>query len=192
MDKIVVLTAPHAYCVNDRKEEKYHLCDKAAGDAADLLEKHLISRGFKVKKFVSTEHRDKDNDMNRKYTRDREYRLNITEYLKTHKGQIIMLLDVHSYPGHLQYYGEFDAYLLDDTKYENHSFSSSLLFKFLVDSGFKSKILQGIQNDIQDQAISEGIESTLIEFNEDLLKNPEKFNAIAKTVAYAIKENRIY
>ncbi len=186
MEKIVVLTAPHAYCTNSREEEKYHLCDKAAEHATDLLEKHLVFRGFMVKKFISKTHREKGNDMNRVETRDTKFRLEITDYIKSHKNRIVMLLDVHSYPGYLQYYGNFDVYLLDDTRFGTHSFSSTVLFKFLSDSGFKTEIFQGIHNDIQDEAISEGIESTLIEFNEDLLLNPKRMDSIAKTISNAI------
>lgn len=156
--QMIIITAPHSLCEDNDIES--HECDVITGDMAQRLYDKLIENGINAKLFLSTERRVKC-DLNRIVCRNTQYRNNVRKYMEMNP---VFLFDIHSFPYN---YKHLSMYILDDYTIKPKKYSVNLL-DFLVKNNIDVKLYQGIHNDIEDEARSMGIDSVLIEFNENL------------------------
>jgi hypothetical protein len=184
--KKVVITVPHAICSKEDSDNYYHSCDKVAIAAAKSLAAAFKEKGIESKLFVPTRPRIHGNDMNRKISRESTFRKELRSFIKDNIKDIGYVLDVHSYPESVEYYGTFDAYLLDDTKSKYFSKECTAIERYLISSGYNAKTFVGFGNDIQDESLEIGVPSVLVEFNENLEKQQHRMSSISKIICTAL------
>ncbi len=179
----ILLTVPHSVCpefdsndlnsdsndLDTESENSEHPCDFKAEEMALILKDNLESRGHHVNLELSDTFRAIC-DLNRRSCRETGFRKRI----RKNSSRDTLILDVHSYPGSDETYGQFEFVILDPSGPSSaqlqilRSGMSYLLWIYLLSKGINVGLLQGKDNDIQDEARELGFICLLLEFNEDL------------------------
>lgn len=200
----VIITVPHASGCDQTVFN--HYCDYYGEKVASVLS-HAM-RDVKVANeipFVSTIGR-RQTDMNRKWSRETEYRLSIDDAI----GRAISLrydvwvIDVHSFPpDYLPFSGsnnpdEQNKFIILDTRIEKPNYVTPYvrdLVHELLDKGIAIETMEGAHphpnvldedtNDIMDSARTMGAKAFLIEANENT--SNEVIAQTSKAIATFIK-----
>lgn len=177
--EIIVLTAPHSFCLNTR----VRTCDLLSRPASLAIYKQLTSLGIPTVLFLPSTPREFC-DLNRYWCRGLFYRRLITNFLTTNRDYIGALFDIHSFPANTPTYNQGNVTLLYDVTRKDLLLNNILIKKF-DDYHVKVKSLEGsYMNDIVLESTSYDIPSILIEFKESLLKeNPFEFTRAAEAIA---------
>lgn len=189
----VILTVPHSVCLYRDYARLDHMCDLAAATAANEIKRLLERRHIKSIIVPATINRRFD-DLNRISSRIHrvDFRETIDELIKKNKGTLKLVLDVHSYNADYEAWEDYEIAVLDDRKLDR-KLESYHMVDWLRKNGVTATLVQGIDNDIQDEMHEKGIESYLIEFNESLLNEEGQasnvLTNIASLVAQRIKQH---
>lgn len=176
----ILLTCPHAYCGNNSIDRNYfeseHFCDLIAEDMTNELYTKL-SKNNQVDIEIGKTARP-ECDLNRIQCRNTSFRRKISQKMQNFD----LILDIHSYPSNSEY-GAYQAVILEDRPL-SRDLSSYSLYQYLISNGINVGLLQGRGNDIEDESHEKGIDSFLIEFDEDMsLKfNQNLINLISEWV----------
>jgi hypothetical protein len=160
----VLVTVPHSACQQDRPGPDGRRCDRRAREAAEYLSQAL--RLAQVDHLLITNDTvDRASlDLNRLPARPSAWRQQVTEQMQ--QGNFTWLLDIHSFPRD-SFGPGLDLVLLDDSG-TNNSKNVELARVLARTLGYnRVAILPGNRNDIQQEAVSRGIASVLIEFSEE-------------------------
>lgn len=172
----ILLTVPHAICPgNDENDENdEHPCDFKAEEMALILKDNLEFKGHQVNLELGDTLRAIC-DLNRKRCRKTKFRQRIREeFLDSNdSNNRNLLLDVHSYPDSDETYGQFEFVILDAQILKSEI--SYYLWIYLLSKGINVGLLQGKDNDIQDESREFGFATVLLEFNEDLPLSRNKY-----------------
>lgn len=197
----VLLTSPHRWCDPAENPRLTHMCDRAAGPASALLVDALQAAGVDVVHLEGNTLR-KEKDLNRDPTvgMAEPARTFYKEYntLLANKPPALVL-DVHSYPPDLherrhggkedRAWTKSDMVLLDNKPKENARFTRGLSKK-LAEEKIKTLHVRGSPvNYIIRRADEMNIPSTLLEFNERLLRPENKtlLNQIIRAIVEYVK-----
>lgn len=174
----VLLTVPHASCPRDHKHG--HPCDTLAKHAARRVFDCARSDSGIERPLVSKDVPRAVCDLNRIQCRDHPWREKIRQRLRA--GGVAFVLDVHSYPPTTpKGWAPFDLVLLDDAPAPR---TYTLDFARYMDAaGIRVAVFRGKGNDIQDEARELGVRSMLLEFNEGIGRDTDRFGVIACHVA---------
>jgi len=171
-ESLVILTVPHAKCVNTDQFE--HLCDFAAEPAARCLSQQLSNVGITSIVYPSNQNRVFQCDMNRISCRNWKYRKDLIEFIQQEKkkNRKMVLIDVHSFPPYYETesiipFYDIEAYVLDDN-FPPISYSESII-NYLKSKKVFAELYTGRKNDIHVEVRSHGIEAFLLEFSERLI-----------------------
>lgn len=156
----VVLSVPHAVCVQGRRTVQYP-CDSASAPFASLLHRGMSSARIASQLLLPSISRITC-DLNRKVCRDTEYR----GRLRAAITPTTLLIDVHSFPADSQH-GNLHGYVLDDDS-PPAWYSSSLVSYIKEYSSYNFSLFRGRGNDIMDEARDLGVSAFLLEINENL------------------------
>lgn len=177
--KWIILTVPHATC---KPETIQRTCDRLALPMAKRLYQALpLSTSQHSVMMVYPLIPRSVVDMNRPASRKTEYREYLRKSVFTKDYDVVHHFDIHSYPKDGKRLAEL-VYILDDR--ETASQRNLVLAKALTEA-LDSKVgifkgpqravefeklnpPEGSHNDIQDEFLHHGIESTLIEFLEEM------------------------
>lgn len=190
--KLLLLPVPHAtpyhhgvtHIISKRGEMVGHLSDPAALPFALQLKKaieyenyrehseSLQEEGWLVEIIGGNESRV-NCDLNRVECRGRPWRRSLHSQMKTAS----LLIDVHSFPPE---HRDLHCYFIVDENYYDYC-TLVQLNEFLVESGVQSRIFQGSQNDIIDEAYEMNLCAILFEINEGNSMETNQF--IAKKIA---------
>jgi len=176
--KQVVITAPHSFCQESNIHS--HSCDTADESVVSCLVDTIQGIGLIPVPFLASTPR-RECDLNRKKCRKNSYRVNLTSYMKKHREEIRMVLDVHSFPPDDEDWGGYDVILLDDA--ETATSYTLMLQNMFLQNWVRCKIVRGGGNDIQDEARERGMKSLLIECSESVLDDDSRRLLICKIVA---------
>ncbi len=177
---VVLLTVPHANCPPTASAGG-HPCDIAAKKAARLIYRSKHNTSAEPPRTPSKTPRS-ECDLNRLRCRDHPWRTLLSERLD--KGDVSFVLDVHSYPPYVRRWAAYEIIILDDTPSHRPFASYAVDFvRYMSRRDVRVGIGRGVNNDIQDEAREAGISSMLIEFNEALLRDRDRFAFIADQTA---------
>jgi len=157
---MIILTAPHAFCIE--KFERH--CDRLAKKAAITISNTLSKNSLSSYLFLPNTLRS-DCDLNRDICINNIYRKNIRKFLKENTNKILFTLDIHSFPKENTKWGMYDLVILDDDGFTDYSIS---LYKFCKEKGIKISLIAGKGNSIQDEMRFLGYKNLLLEFKESL------------------------
>lgn len=173
----VVISVPHALCVESRRTVE-NPCDDVAAPFAKKLQSELRMRGVISTLLLSSIER-KQCDLNRVQCRNTEYRQRLTELMETP----VFVLDVHSFPA-VTSQGRYHAYILLEEwpppdYVWNYVSTASAVFKQDI------PVLRGSPgvNDIIAEAKSKGRPAFLLELNEELMRPPQRQQQLASVTA---------
>jgi hypothetical protein len=190
--KNILITIPHSKCLKIKRD-----CDKVAKMIGELLKQSLIEKKMRVGIFESDKMRYII-DMNRSNSRNENFRLQITNYIK--KNKIDLCIDVHSFPSNDSSNGDIPMYILSNVipypKFIIDLVSEINNNKIILSDqwkGKKVKIYTGVSkfndpnridgtNDILDEMIENKIPSLLIEFNESFVPDDPKLIELIKVI----------
>ncbi len=175
---MVVVTVPHAQCPPIAIPTS-HPCDLLAPQAARCLwlkqEKIDVHRPF-FGTIPRTEC-----DLNRVQCRNTSYRKRVREFVLENQESTVFVLDIHSYPPDTNEWTSYELVVLDDstTKPRDYSFA---FVDFMKDSGIPILLGKGKGNDILVEMRGLGQRSFLLEFNESLMNDPNRFREICDAI----------
>ena len=170
----IILTVPHAIAINNQRCKEHRYCDSLAIDAANIIQKTFVQHGIPSIILLGDINRSKI-DLNRLESRNKTVFRDILRKSINNKSIVI---DIHSFPNTEQW-GFADpqkAIFLYDADIQK-----SPLAQIISKS---NKLLKGINNDIQDEMHELGLESILLEVNENYL---EYVSVVATQLVSAIK-----
>lgn len=154
-----------------------HSCDYSASIAADKIFSKIKTPN---KLIIKSNVPRSIYDMNRIQSRETDFRRRI----RSRFPEINLLFDIHSFP-FSQDYPLFhnEVFIIDDTP--GFTELSRRIFDILKRSGFKCELVIGSGvNDITNEAKNNGINSILIECNEDL--QDRRMNELTSVIADCI------
>jgi len=165
--KFVILTVPHAACPTGILGYlPHHLCDFIAEKAARGLDERIEVPHT----LIVGDMERLDCDLNRPHCRDTPFRHRIRTFIQKFKSSHqVWVLDIHSFPHAMTDYGTAEVAFLEDG--ETASRYTSDLADWLRTNEIFARVHVGAADggaDIETEARSLGVRSTLIEFNEDL------------------------
>jgi hypothetical protein len=156
-----------------------HSCDYSASIAADKIFSKIKSPNKLIfKSYVPRS----IYDMNRIQSRQTDFRRNI----RNRFSEVDLLFDIHSFPFSKDYPLFWnEVFIIDDTP--GFTELSRGIFNILKRSGFKCELISGSGvNDITNEAKNSGIDSILIECNEDL--SERRMNQLTSIIADCINK----
>jgi len=198
----IVVSSPHAGCIPSTKR----MCDLAASSAAKYFCSAAGGRGLKCLYIEGNELRKK-HDLNRRPSRGTPFRKTLTSVIKhtkemadcIHCASGVIVVDVHSFPnywmaeaGDINFFkpGELppEIVILQGPMDMFGEFSITMaLFNASTNSKIRAKLVRNITvNDIMNESSELEIPAVLLEFNEGLLRNPERMAFICGVVAEAL------
>ncbi len=193
MQRKVVLTVPHAVCPDDAPSFS-HMCDFLAPDAANCI--YTVSKDVQgneievVRPFVPTHTSRDECDLNRRWcnmnqkkksARDHPFRKRVKNFVLEHTREVIFVLDVHSYPPHLEKWKDYLLVVLEDNNGRISSYVKDFVW-FMNKSGIPTTYNVGNNNDLHlEMRTVLGKRSMLLEFNE-VLTGHQNFMKICRLI----------
>lgn len=176
----VLLTVPHGFC----KDKINRDCDRKASEASKSLQDKLFSAGFSVHR-LEVNHLRSDGDENRRRSIHSPYRKLIREVASEHKENIVIVLDIHSYPDEEIDWGRYELVILDDAE-SPKNYTESLLSDLSI-GHIPAKIIRGGDNSIEDDMRDNfRLDCVLLEFRESLTS--ERINYISDVIVTWIQK----
>lgn len=173
----VVISVPHAVCVEGRRSAE-NPCDDVAAPFAKKLQSELRARSVISNLLISSIER-KQCDLNRRQCRATQYRQRLSELMKTP----VFVLDVHSFPATTSMYRYYGYILVEQWPPADYvlSYASSVR----VVTGHDLPVLQGSPgvNDIIVEAGERGRPAFLLELNEELMRPAQRQQQLASVTA---------
>lgn len=100
MERIIIITVPHGFCLARTANCDVRTCDLRAQEAAQLLYNKLIAKNNYPTLFLSNIERS-EHDLNRPWSRDVHWRQELKKTLNKFRNlgddKIIILVDMHSF-----------------------------------------------------------------------------------------------
>ncbi len=181
----VFLTVPHENCPEENFDK--HPCDIFAKEASECLYNAQIEKTEVtiLKPFIPTNTPRTVCDLNRKWCRKNKYRQEVANFV-SNNDNVQFVLDVHSYPGNIEEWGEYSLVVIDD-KIPNLEDYTLDFVDFMGKANIKILPQHGNGNDIHVQMRELKKKSMLLEFNEELKKDQDELNKICRTIAFWFK-----
>lgn len=183
----VVLSVPHAVCVQRKRTNEYP-CDEISAAFAIVLQKKLQDRAIVT--YLQLGNIDRNTcDLNRIECRATPFRLQLTELMK----QPVFVLDIHSFLSYSKE-GHLHAYVIQNAPAAHYTYEFVNAIHSVTGQQIPIFTAQQGANDIISQAQELGRPALLLELNEQLMDPPtqEKFaSAIAEWFQSKIKTSKV-
>lgn len=178
---LVLVTAPHAVCLNVLLRD----CDRVSEMAARFIAESLKSQELAVETFIGDLYRPKG-DLNRRSTRATSYRRALTQSMQL---KPCVVLDIHSFPSS-ESWREGTKSMIEVVILDNEPGQTTwvkTLVLYLKGKGVATESFVGAtSNDVVTEARSYGIPAVLIEFHEGL--SQDRIHQISSWVAAAVAQ----
>lgn len=183
----VVLSVPHAVCVQGKRTNEYP-CDEISAAFAIVLQKKLQDRAIVT--YLQLGNTDRNTcDLNRIECRNTPFRLQLTELMK----QPVFVLDIHSFLSYSKE-GHLHAYVIQNAPAAHYTYEFVNAIHSVTGQQIPIFTAQQGANDIISQAQDLGRPALLLELNEQLMdpSTQEKFaSAIAEWFQSKIKTSKV-
>lgn len=181
----VIMTIPHARCIDDPYFLSEHYCDITALSNAERFAEILRGRGIIVI-FLPGDTLRPNCDLNRDRCRETPYRKMVRSFMREYPDASEW--DIHSKPhGGPRRSDKNEVYLLDDTPVGSPQWEKSQkVVDALLAAEIDADLYKGEKNSIINDGVEAGLPSFLVEFDESL--TPERRDEILYVLADVIEE----